>query len=508
MAITNVKNSFSGYTLDDFDESKNYQRILFKPGFAVQARELTQLQTALQAQIDKLGQHKFKDGQRVLGGHPTLNIDFDYIKIETVVDPELFLGSTITGDGNTTNQVSAQVLHVSPAESVDGVQEPTTLYIAYNSSGGPNRDVKRFAAGEGITGGVSVGGSIVNKTATIGGGVGSQISAAGAVGVGSEVSISEGVYFISGNFVYVAPETLLLDKFSNTPSFIVGLQVNETIISSSTPGHTNLQDNASGSSNASAPGADRYVVSTTLIKQAITEDDPAGMISRAGTSGIDNYIHLITVKNGIPFASITDNTDIELNKMLANRTEEESGDYTVSPFVLDIKEARNTGSNYGHSASGDADQIYIGVEAGTAYVGGHRINKVGTSEVYLDKPRAPVDQVTIGETTQSVGYGNYIELKANETEGLPAISALLVLDLQNASGTDIGTARARDMRFDGARNTPNGVFRLFLFDIKMDAGHSFAEVAKISQDTADGNSQLLNANLFTQGKYLMLAITH
>lgn len=500
MAITNVKNSFSGYTLDDFDESKNYQRILFKPGFAVQARELTQLQTALQAQIDKLGQHKFKDGQRVLGGHPTLNIDFDYIKIETVVDPELFLGSTITGDGNTTNQVSAQVLHVSPAESVDGVQEPTTLYIAYNSSGGPNRDVKRFAAGEGITGGVSVGGSIVNKTATIGGGVGSQISAAGAIGVGSEVSISEGVYFISGNFVYVPPETLLLDKFSNTPSFIVGLQINETIISSSTPGHTNLQDNASGSSNASAPGADRYVVSTTLIKQAITEADPAGLISRAGTSGIDNYIHLLTVKNGIPFASITDNTDIELNKMLANRTEEESGDYTVSPFVLDIKEARDDGSNYGHSASGDADQIYIGVEAGTAYVGGHRINKVGTSEVYLDKPRAPVDQVTIGETTQSVGYGNYIELKANETEGLPAISALLVLDLQNASGTDIGTARARDMRFDGARNTPSGVFRLFLFDIKMDAGHSFAEVAKISQDTADGNSQLLNANLFTQGK--------
>ena len=168
MAITNVKNSFSGYTLDDFDESKNYQRILFKPGFAVQARELTQLQTALQAQIDKLGQHKFKDGQRVLGGHPTLNVDFDYIKIETVVDPELFLGSTITGDGNTTNQVTAQVLHVSPAETVNNVQEPTTLYIAYTSSGGPNRDVKRFVAGEGITGGVSVGGSVINKTATIG----------------------------------------------------------------------------------------------------------------------------------------------------------------------------------------------------------------------------------------------------------------------------------------------------------------------------------------------------
>ena len=36
---------------DDFTESKNFQRILFKPGVAVQARELTQLQSALQNQI-------------------------------------------------------------------------------------------------------------------------------------------------------------------------------------------------------------------------------------------------------------------------------------------------------------------------------------------------------------------------------------------------------------------------------------------------------------------------
>ena len=38
---------------DDFDENKNYYRTLFKPGNAVQARELTQLQTTLQDQIKK-----------------------------------------------------------------------------------------------------------------------------------------------------------------------------------------------------------------------------------------------------------------------------------------------------------------------------------------------------------------------------------------------------------------------------------------------------------------------
>ena len=36
---------------DDFDASKNYVKTLFRPGFAIQARELTQLQSALQNQI-------------------------------------------------------------------------------------------------------------------------------------------------------------------------------------------------------------------------------------------------------------------------------------------------------------------------------------------------------------------------------------------------------------------------------------------------------------------------
>ena len=47
---------------DDFSESKNYQKVLFKPGFPVQARELTTLQSSLQNQIESFGSHIFKDG--------------------------------------------------------------------------------------------------------------------------------------------------------------------------------------------------------------------------------------------------------------------------------------------------------------------------------------------------------------------------------------------------------------------------------------------------------------
>ena len=53
---------------DDFDSSQNYVKTLFRPGFAIQARELTQLQTALQNQISVHGQHIFKEGAMVIPG--------------------------------------------------------------------------------------------------------------------------------------------------------------------------------------------------------------------------------------------------------------------------------------------------------------------------------------------------------------------------------------------------------------------------------------------------------
>ena len=46
---------------DDFDAEKNFHRILYRPGFAVQARELTQQQTILQNQIHRFGTSEILD---------------------------------------------------------------------------------------------------------------------------------------------------------------------------------------------------------------------------------------------------------------------------------------------------------------------------------------------------------------------------------------------------------------------------------------------------------------
>ena len=52
---------------DDFDEDKKFHRVLFRPSVPVQARELTQLQTILQNQVERFGDHVFKEGTIIKG---------------------------------------------------------------------------------------------------------------------------------------------------------------------------------------------------------------------------------------------------------------------------------------------------------------------------------------------------------------------------------------------------------------------------------------------------------
>ena len=51
---------------DDFNKDDNFYKILFKPGYPVQARELTGLQSLLQNQVESFGKHIFKEGSMVI----------------------------------------------------------------------------------------------------------------------------------------------------------------------------------------------------------------------------------------------------------------------------------------------------------------------------------------------------------------------------------------------------------------------------------------------------------
>ena len=494
MATTVVKNYNVAPYYDDFSEAKNYHRILFKPGYSVQARELTQLQTALQAQIDRHGQFAFKDGSRVINGKATLNIKYDFIKIESDfthstqgalnTDNYLsdFVGTKITGTENTTNQVVAEVKAVIASENSD----PNTLYIEYLESGGPNRTVQKFVAGEEFVSDASTaaygmvgGGSNVDGSNT-------ASSITSPIGLGSVVSIEEGVYFIAGSFVFVPAGTLILDKYTNTPNYIVGLKITESTITSNAD--NTLVDNAQGTPNFSAPGADRYKISTELVKQ------PLNLANRTE----DSMITLITIENGKSSADKTDkNTDTELTKRLAKRTSEESGDYSLNPYQLNVREHLDDGvGNNGYLTSangGDANKLAIGIEPNVAYVKGFRVENALTKYVEIDKPRSAANDTRfIGVEPNTIRVGNYIKLKTTSPAplGMPDINTYDTLDLKSATGgggSTLGTCRARGLDFVA------GEYRLYIFDVVMSGSNNFSSV--VSLEWNDGGTIKFRADL-------------
>ena len=68
---------------DDFNADDKYYKILFKPGYPVQARELTGVQSVLQDQIEKFGSHIFQEGSSVTGGGIKFSPAYESIKIQS-----------------------------------------------------------------------------------------------------------------------------------------------------------------------------------------------------------------------------------------------------------------------------------------------------------------------------------------------------------------------------------------------------------------------------------------
>ena len=83
---------------DDFDSEKNFYKVLFKPGYPVQARELTSLQSILQGQVESFGGHMFKEGSVIIPGNLTYDGQFYAVKLNSSnlgVDISLYINNFI-----------------------------------------------------------------------------------------------------------------------------------------------------------------------------------------------------------------------------------------------------------------------------------------------------------------------------------------------------------------------------------------------------------------------------
>ena len=383
---------------DDFDDDKGFLKVLFKPGFPVQARELTTLQSLLQNQIDTFGQGVYKEGSMVVPGGITLNRNYpvvlvqnNYLNLPVELYRESLNGKVVKG---ATSNIRARVnFSISSTTSTRGY---VSFYVTYLTKADDN-ETSVFQAGEILT----CEEDITYSTSTIVAGTPlAQLLNSNSTATGSTANVGKGVYFVRGYFVPVAEQTLVLDQYTNNPSYKVGLKVEERIITADED--ATLYDNAIGSTNFSAPGADRFKINLSLVKKNLADPNSADFIEllRTNVGAIENKVE----RSDLGF----------INDVLATRTKEESGDYYVKRFSIDVRENLNDAFNNGVYTADQTTQdgntpveehLAVQISPGTAYVSGYRTEKLANTFKDVVKPRTftAADAQSI-----SSDFGNFV----------------------------------------------------------------------------------------------------
>jgi len=505
---------------DDFDETKKFLRLLFRPGYPVQARELTQVQSLLQSQISKQAEHLFKQGAMVIPGQISFEDDFKFVKVQSIYNGtdvnryiEEVLGKELVG--NSTG-IRAFVVHVEKQTETD----PPTLYVRYTTSGvdqnGEPTQSKTFRDNE----------ILLCEDLPVPREFTTQVSQ--STGVGTGASIESGVYYIDKFFVINDAQKITLDKYAENPSYRVGLNIVETIV---TPeDDDSLLDNAQGTSNFNAPGSHRYKVELILSKRSLDSEDDK------------NFVELLRIEAGkIIYKTRTTDYSI-LEQTLARRTYDESGDYVINNFNIDVREHRNNdrgewksnneyligdvvkytfggfeqkyvakssgfsgsqppihssgelkdGENgvnwlyteypyynrgiYTPERGGVESQLAIGMEPGKAYVRGYEIEKVGTEYITIDKAR---DFDRAENVQLPINIGNFVYI--DNLFGAPRTYLFESVDLYDrfvtsngsvpAGANKIGTAKVRGLNLNDRGDTRSqDVYELQLFDVSIIPG--------------------------------------
>jgi hypothetical protein len=415
---------------DDFDEDKKFLRLLFRPGYAVQARELTQIQSLLQNQIGRFGNWAFKNGSKVSGGQffnqTATYINLSPIYVETSVVANNFVGQTILSIDESKR---AKVLKVYDADI--GTGEPITLMVSQIFG-------EDFISGETIK---------TNELTP-------YFANTTGVGEGLIFSVNEGVYYYEGYFIQTDPQTVAVSKYTTVGANVrCGYEVTESIISPSSD--TSLLDPAQDASNYQAPGSDRYKIDLVLSTRDINSEDD------------ERFINLQVVEDSLVTETYEQTQLAVLGDTLARRTFDESGNYTVQPFSVVID------TNASNTANMD-----VTLSPGKAYVYGYEFVKGAPTTITVEKPR---DFVNVANKRVTASYGGFIyttnhkgnfPVRNMDTIELHCVNTASVNALSSGAraNTRIGTVRINQIAYDSSSNLSNSStyeYRSYLFDLQV-----------------------------------------
>lgn len=451
---------------DDFVESgvgardKNYYKVLFNPGRAIQARELNTLQSILQNQIESFGSHIFKEGSVVIPGNITYDGQFYAVKVNPLqfninltLYIENFIGKIIKG------QISETTATLQYVQLPNDEVEYITLYVKYLDSDS-NFEFNFFQEGEELYSDENI---VYGNTTIAAGSPFATLINSDATSIGSAASVNEGVYFVRGTFVRVPKQTVVLDYYSNTPSYRVGLRINEEIVTAEDD--STIYDNAKGFTNYAAPGADRFKISLFLTKKLLSDFNDT------------DFIELLRVENGSIRKIENKNEYLIIKDYLAQRTYDESGNYVVTPFDLSLNNSLNDrlgndGLFFSQEKTNQQndpsdDLMCLKISPGKAYVRGYDIE---TGVEILDVPKTRTTQ-NIPSVNIPFEMGNLI--RVNNVSGTPKQRQTVYLQSRRknsntvSAGTTIGSARIYNFNVtDAAYSNAATNWDLYVYDLQ------------------------------------------
>lgn len=436
---------------DDFDINKSYLRILFKPGTSVQARELTQQQTILQNQVSSMADSFYKDGDIVVPGQSAVDLAASFVRIDlnglnSYINPADFVGRVIVGG---ITGIRALVVHAESKTGTSATDDPDTLYVKYLSG---VRELSSSDYQSYTTGGITYATqteALASKFLVVGDRscfVHDEVlitesatsldqfqckvnpSADKPIGIGSLAIIEEGIYYIRGFMTLVQAQTITLNKYNIIPTYKIGLEIIEEIVSSTDD--TSLLDNSQGTSNQNSPGADRFKMTLKLKKREFNLETLNLIDINTSTDEKSDFIELMEVRNGTleHIKTFKENELLFAEEEIATRIKEESGNYIVSPFGVQVRSVLSD-DDLGALCGGLGGLVNIASYRHTSIIDA----KIAALE-FKDYPNMtdPVSGVGLAHTITASDISNYPLQKTLDTTGKLYYPGKTHDDLMNA----------------------------------------------------------------------------
>ena len=353
---------------DDFTTDSGFLRVLFRPGYALQAREITQAQSILQNQVSKLGDHLFKDGSRIIGGGisvrttSAIRITVTSLNTAAVLDYDTLIGSELVQ-----STTKAKIVHYVPL-SAGGSTTHLVVIVDFTSG-------YSFSAGNISLDGTTLTNGVIGTTESC-----------------KLITVGDGIFYVDGFFTPVGTQKFTPYRISGSTLDVafggtadsfnllttrVGFDVVRDTVTAEED--STLKDPAIGSSNYNAPGGDRYKIDLMLTQSGITSE-------------ANDFIELIRFDAGKITRKSERVSYAEIESALSRRTFDESGSYIVRPF--DVKVKNLSGSTLG---------FVIG--PGKAYVQGHELESQYPTTLNVAKARTTQTETNL---TYGFGLGNYV----------------------------------------------------------------------------------------------------